>query len=282
MERDNFYMVLPSNTSSYSDTPNFISRYTIHLPKTLELDKQHWEVALVQINFPISWYIISGKKYYVDFFPRALYMNSNVEKRRRRVPRGNYRDMRELVDTLNDVKGDEVESYFKVTQTNKVSLVVAPYEHVALSPALAKVLGFTYGDKPLAIDSPPYMDATEDFLFSHNNSEWMISFKLEEEIPRTFVASTHSNLDGHVFNVYVYCNIVEPTLVGDTYVPLIDTIGVGDLQARYVSLKYETPHYLPLLTGNIQNIEIMLCDDTGEQIRFRWGRVIVKLHFRRR
>ena len=280
MSKKSFYVLLPSNTKTYTDIPNYTSHYRVLLPSEQNLDKEKWEVALAQINFPISWYIINSKKYYIKFYPRAVSMGISAEERTNRIPRGNYQTSKELVDVLNDIKGEEVESYFRLTKLEKIALVVAPYEHVALSPKLATLLGFTYSQKPGPDESPTSMEYNENFLFSHNNSNWTFSFKLDEEHPKTFVANDHSNIIGNVYNIYVYCNIVEPTLVGDAYVPLLDAIGIGDIKSKYISLKYENPHYMRLLTGNFQEIEIKLCDDIGDLLKFKWGKVLIKLHFR--
>ena len=279
MMEDNFYIVIPSNTPSFTDTPNYASNFKIQLPKSLELDKSKWEVALVQINFPISWHVVSGRKYYVNFYREPFHTHEAVEQKSRRIPKGNYYLIQDLIDALNDLKDDEIKSFFKMTKTGKASLVLAPFEYVSLSPSLASLLGFSNVQKADKSNIPKSLCNNQDFFFRHNQINPLANEYTPNQI---FTALDYSSLNGSVYNIYVYCNIVEPTLVGNDYVPLIDTIGIGDMGSKYVSLKYETPHYLKLLTGHIQNIEIQLCDDTGESLRFKWGRVVVKLHFRKR
>jgi len=76
--------------------------------------------------------------------------------------------------------------------------------------------------------------------------------------------------------MYVYCDILKLTLVGDTYVPLLHSIAIDDSPGKYISKEFLNPHYIPLQYGFISNIQIRLCDDIGENLRFEWGKVIVK------
>ena len=82
------------------------------------------------------------------------------------------------------------------------------------------------------------------------------------------------------YNMYIYCNMVEPSLVGTDYVPLLNIVALEDEHGKYLSKEFLSPHYVRLQTGFIPNIEIKLCDDTGENIKFQWGKVVVKIHFR--
>ena len=52
-----FYVVLPSNGSGTSFPTNTPSCYTNHIKESLVLDGA-WEVALVEIEYPISWIVL--------------------------------------------------------------------------------------------------------------------------------------------------------------------------------------------------------------------------------
>ena len=81
--------------------------------------------------------------------------------------------------------------------------------------------------------------------------------------------------------IYVYCNIVQPQVVGDTNAKLLRAIPtegqIGDLITR----NYSNPQYLPVQMKSFEDIEILLRDDTGAPVAFEHGRVLVTLHFQR-
>ncbi len=52
-----FYVVLPSNGSGTYFPTNTHSCYTNHIKEALVLDGA-WEVALVEIEYPISWAVL--------------------------------------------------------------------------------------------------------------------------------------------------------------------------------------------------------------------------------
>ena len=51
-----FYATLPSNTS----TDNTLNKFTVHLPRRIELTGE-WEVALVELQYPFSWYNVTER-----------------------------------------------------------------------------------------------------------------------------------------------------------------------------------------------------------------------------
>ena len=61
-----FYVILPSTSSSQLFPDNKLSSFTTNLHTPLRLNGD-WEVALVEINYPRTWYNVSGdtcKVYY--------------------------------------------------------------------------------------------------------------------------------------------------------------------------------------------------------------------------
>ena len=50
-----FYITLPSNSSMDIYPDNKISSFKVNLPETLQVDSEHWEVALKQIQIPHIW-----------------------------------------------------------------------------------------------------------------------------------------------------------------------------------------------------------------------------------
>ena len=84
-------------------------------------------------------------------------------------------------------------------------------------------------------------------------------------------------------NIYVYSDVVSETYVGHQYVPLLRTVPIKkENQNKYVTESFEQLRYMPLARNFIEQIEIRLADEYGENIRFEWGKVVITLHFRRK
>ena len=84
------------------------------------------------------------------------------------------------------------------------------------------------------------------------------------------------------YSLFIYSNIVEYHTVGDTRAPLLRIVNVDGSYGETVTKIYDSPHYMPLKHKLVDMIEIDIRDDTGKAIPFVSGRVIVKLHFRRK
>lgn len=68
------------------------------------------------------------------------------------------------------------------------------------------------------------------------------------------------------YNIFVYRDIVDYQLVGDSYVPLLRCINVADEPRCISTLTFDKPHYSSLFKNVIDNIEIygfMFCRQRG-------------------
>ena len=59
---EQFYLVLPSNSSLNIFQDNKTSSYKVQLPHPSELDITKWEVALSEIQFPNNFYTIRDRR----------------------------------------------------------------------------------------------------------------------------------------------------------------------------------------------------------------------------
>ena len=79
--------------------------------------------------------------------------------------------------------------------------------------------------------------------------------------------------------VYVYTNIIDPVVVGDTKVRLLRTVEAsGD---EVVHRVFSSPVYLPLQTKNFDSVDINITSDTGQLMPFLSGKSTVTLHFKK-
>ena len=76
--------------------------------------------------------------------------------------------------------------------------------------------------------------------------------------------------------IYVYTDVVESRIVGDSVAPLLRALPVCGSHGETVSDRFSNIHYVPLLYLHFKSIEIDI------RVPFEYGRVTLTLHFRRR
>ena len=97
------------------------------------------------------------------------------------------------------------------------------------------------------------------------------------------VASYPAEMRGGYHTLFLYSDLVKPSLVGDKYAQILGTISVPN-DAKFGDqcvISYTNPIHFPLHVKSFQNISLELRDDAGVLIPFQFGRTIVTLHFKR-
>jgi len=91
-----------------------------------------------------------------------------------------------------------------------------------------------------------------------------------------------SDLQAGITSLYIYCDVLEMSVLGNTEVPLLRIVSIPDQKhGAIISKIYEHIRYVPLQKKHFDSIEIDIRDSYGEKIAFENGVVIVTLHFRR-
>ena len=82
-------------------------------------------------------------------------------------------------------------------------------------------------------------------------------------------------------NIHVYCDIVQPQIVGDKMTPLVAVVPCQKTTETYETLyAVENIHYIPVQTKAFQNIQVHLRSSTEESIPFEHGRAAITLHLK--
>ena len=79
--------------------------------------------------------------------------------------------------------------------------------------------------------------------------------------------------------LYVYCDMVEPRVVGDSQVPLLRIVPAAD-HGQLVTQVYENVYFVWLQRKSFQTIEIIIGDRAGNVVPFTQGTLNVTHHFR--
>lgn len=80
--------------------------------------------------------------------------------------------------------------------------------------------------------------------------------------------------------LYVYCDLVENQIVGNTREPLLRILPVQGYHGEMIDKDFVARHYIPVLKKEFSTVKITIKSDRDTLIPFAFGKVIVKLHFR--
>ena len=82
-------------------------------------------------------------------------------------------------------------------------------------------------------------------------------------------------------SMFIYTDIIDDQIVGDTKAKLLDTLSIKGSRDEVVTIEVENPNYVNVGKSEINSINITLRDSTGSLIHFtKFAKFIVKLHFR--
>ena len=246
---DDFYVVLPSNVKNVSGERNTISSYRTYLPKPITLDKNVWHVALVQIDLPVTWTNVSG-----DI--AKLHLKQKDSKTIDHITSRYYAEGLGVIRAINGVLSERrMKTRLKEMPRNFCNIHVARHEKIGMHPTLSSILGFVEN----AFSN--YDD--DDLNFVDYNSRYPMDTKAA------------------LYNLYVYTDLISESIVGDSYVPLLQTIPIPHHRSgNLIHKEFLLPQYMKLQTGIVSSIHIQLCDETGHLVQFEKGHVILKLHFK--
>ena len=272
MDDQGFYVTLPCNASSAVYPGNRISAYTTRIAKAIEL-KGQWEVGLAEIEYPRSWYNFNDEDGYfnlhtapgpannaapTDSRPFKKDLSGFFVSRKLQISGGYYADIRAIIRSINRVLAPSAVLDHDELK-NKVFLVARPNISVSFQGKLATILGMIPDDN---LGRSNYHEAA-DFTTSI-----------------TTYAPHQSDINGGFYTLYVYTDIIQYQLVGDSYVPLLRCVHISGKSNDAVIASYDSPHYVSINKDHITSITIELKDDQNREIPFSYGKVIVKLHFK--
>ena len=110
-----------------------------------------------------------------------------------------------------------------------------------------------------------------------------LGFKENESLrgPTSIVSPFMASMEQYTA-LYIYKDVIQNQLVGHVRAPLLGVVPVKPRYGDKTYVTYEQPHLLPLKRPTSQILEINIRSDTGEQVSFESGKLIVTLVFRRK
>jgi hypothetical protein len=251
-----------------------------------------WEVGLAEIMFPRSWYTIPKDGLYIEVdysrcSDKPISLENYLAKIRGRgdfyncdkgsvqgsfiVPMylngGFYHTMEELVHELNNsghrtfsASSEFAEesinppTFYYRASAKRIFFTVPAGMSVKFPPSLESILGLSTQQNPLN-------NITKESM--------------------TVKADMACDLQAGIHALYVYCDLLQFTHVGDIKAPLLRVVDSGGETGDVITRYYERPRYVPLQKKNFDSIQLIIRDDLGEKIQFETGKVLLTLHFRR-
>lgn len=147
-------------------------------------------------------------------------------------------------DFFNEFKDIKLEEL----PNNKVKLIVIKDIRVRFGEKLKDILGFTQS------------------VFTEG--EYISDYNLE--------------LTAGITEIYVYCDIVTSTLVGDSLAPILKVIPIANERGNQIVKHFSVPLYFRIKNQHFDSIEIEMRTSTGTPIKFISGKSSLVLSFRRK
>ena len=240
-----FFVVLPSNASMSVYPDNTLTSYKTRLSNPLHLIG-NWEVGVVEVQYPQTWFNVTERN------NSFTYSESGREMQYGKISHGFYEKAQDIIDAINDnlsATGRNAIRFSVHPHSKKVQIRLRPNAYIYFNDELYLMLGLK------------------------NKS---VSVSTEGTLP--------ADISNGFYSMFIYSDIVEPQMVGDTCVPLLRNITVktgGVTQGNAVYRVFNSPHYVPVRAKYLETIQIDIRKDTGENVPFERGKLMVKLHFRR-
>lgn len=252
-----FYLTLLSNSSLDIYSRNTTSSFIVQLPHKIKLNK-NWIVGLAELQFPFNFFTVSqGQNTFT--YTNGTYSST------RSIREGFYAN---LTDLINEILKETTDlgKWLQIDWiTNRVRVKI------------------TEEIKSAHPNSDDQTNILRKFKF-HGRLALQLGFPPEEDV-------FNFDLSPYVGNVYfgipeqifVYCDLIEPQLIGYDSTQVIRTINTIQRKNYFGAARYQEfneIHYVPVLKKEFDKVEIDFRDISGEFIPFRHGVSSVKLHFK--
>ena len=107
-------------------------------------------------------------------------------------------------------------------------------------------------------------------------------FKVELLQKKIISSPMTADIQAGFHQLYIYCDVVKPQRIGNVHACFLEHISISKENKSLINKRPNPIHYLPLGRSWINSVHIYLRNELGEKIPFTQGKVLIKLHFKRR
>ena len=241
---------LPSNAKcDYFE--NKTSHFVTDLAEPINL-KPGAKIALAEIIYPNSIMNVFEPMTEIHLLKKRGIKTGHYNKT---ILGKNYRNIEQLIRVINGaIKSAKMESTLRVNnKTGLCEIIVESEETIKVHRKLANILGF--------------IDKVEFANVGNTPS-----------LPRAYAGDVVPDINLLTFSLYIYSDIVYPTRVGNTIVPILGIIHCDSrLDSQYTHRTLPILNYIPVIGNVLSKIELKITDTTGDLIHFQFGKVIIRL-----
>jgi hypothetical protein len=245
-----FYLTLLSNASMDIYPDNKTSCFNVHLPRAITLEGR-WCLAITEIHYQYNLLNVTDGN-------NTVHAVMGSENYRHKIPSGHYEKIENVISVLNQgwsstmPVGDflEIDGNTKNLKYSEVGM--NRIKHIKFENRLALQLGYE-----------PNTDITPRI------SKPLLPCDISRGTPDEML---------------VYCNIVEPQIVGDELARVIRIVNIpkkGVFFGRPLHYEFQWLQYIDVSKKQFDTILIELRDKTGAFMSFVSGTVTLILHFKK-
>lgn len=272
---NDFYLTLPSNSSTRYFKDNTLTKYTTKLHTTIDLTGD-WQMALSEIVFPHNWmtldrvesvFTVTSNGWDIQDVGKGPVFTTEI-----RIPHGYYESVHDIVREMNKALRNVIpvvifidphvpqkdENHMPRVKYNEASkrvhFTMYRNQSIAFHPSLATILGVSSKQNPS---------------------------KAKDEDVYNWTATNISDITKGINYVMVYCDLLEHVPVGDTMAPLLRVVNATGANGEIIHHVYDVPRYIPIQKKNFDTIEVDIRTDTGEPVLFETGKLMLTVHFKR-
>ena len=193
-----------------------------------------------------------------------------------------YADIFENPDLVPQMTGEVSEAFqrkFGENVSASDQLRQNPPKENMLSSALK--IKYVHGINRVQME---WLSETIKGITLNKSLQFILGFTKESKFHKGITKADYNvDITGAETSFFIYCNIVQPQFVGNSLKQLLRTIPVstGTL-GQTINKEFISLNYVGVLTNEFDTIEVEIRNDFGTLIDFQFGKIIIKLHLRRK
>jgi hypothetical protein len=285
--RNSFYIQLASNVRHKDlNQSNRVAKFKTILAEKLTLTDD-WEVGLAEVSFTYSWYNI-----YENHSIGVIDSSSRIQLGTDPIFKGYFNSVEELVKEINNkLENSFYGQYHSLPQLSynkylnrvviKTGITQEGPKKRRLFPICDESLQVLLGIREIT-NFPLANNLETPEMPTCFANRYVGQVKIEP--PNIITCKYPVLLNSEFTSVYVYTNIIEPVLIGDTFAKLLRQCEIPNHSefGDQCVVKYDNLYYFSLCAQEFESIEIELRLDTGDLVPFDFGRSAITLHFRKK
>jgi len=310
-QNSSFYVTLPSNGSKKFFPENKTNSYKNQLAREIRVDGD-WEVALTEVHYPQTTKSMD-QVFKIQFLIYRFDDQGSIQASQSSHTNGD--PIQQLKCPIQYELGSLV---FKVPESTKygkatgldsivIEFPIAKYsspnavvEYVTreiankveeLNPQdklkLGKLVEFGFDSPTNKFYLKPLYPLLDFLYYKADVAARILGLKPltntkyeKVELRKTLIFPFSPELN-IVNSLYIYTDVIENDIVGDTLVPLLRTVNFSGEAGTVIHEIFTRCYYKRVNRTNIPSIEIQINSETGKEVKFESGHVICVLHFRK-